>query len=95
MENSKISSSWKQSVIKGFNFRDDRLMDKMWIRNSNVNGMTMFFRVRLYVTRAFLLEKIKVIKVSMKRSLQRKLPFLLLHKSLDSNFVEGLLLRWL
>ncbi|KAF7121036.1 hypothetical protein RHSIM_Rhsim13G0127400 [Rhododendron simsii] len=62
MENSKISSSWKQSVIKGFNFGDDRLMDKMWIRNSNANGMTMFFRVRLYVTRAFLSDKIKVIK---------------------------------
>ncbi|KAH7837035.1 hypothetical protein Vadar_008720 [Vaccinium darrowii] len=43
--NSKISSSWEQSVIKSFNFRDDRLMNKMWMHNSNVNGMIMFFRV--------------------------------------------------
>lgn len=43
--NSKISSSWEQSVIKSFNFRDERLMNKMWMHNSNVNGMIMFFRV--------------------------------------------------
>ncbi|CAN4081903.1 unnamed protein product [Withania somnifera] len=35
----------KDTVIKGFNFRDDRLMDKMWINRSNVSDMMMFFRV--------------------------------------------------
>ncbi|CAI9274898.1 unnamed protein product [Lactuca saligna] len=31
--------------IKGFNFRDDRLMNKMWVHGSNVWDMMMFFRV--------------------------------------------------
>ncbi|KAK4361406.1 hypothetical protein RND71_020358 [Anisodus tanguticus] len=35
----------RDSIIKGFNFRDDRLMDKMWINRSNVSDMMMFFRV--------------------------------------------------
>ncbi|XP_016559309.2 probable phospholipid-transporting ATPase 4 [Capsicum annuum] len=39
------SITTKNSVIKGFNFRDDRLMDKMWINRSNVSDMMMFFRV--------------------------------------------------
>ncbi|KAI9198313.1 hypothetical protein LWI28_013685 [Acer negundo] len=44
-ENAKISNERKQSVIKGFNFRDDRLMNNNWIYRSNVNDVTMFFRV--------------------------------------------------
>ncbi|KAI3728061.1 hypothetical protein L6452_16689 [Arctium lappa] len=32
-------------AIKGFNFRDDRLMNKMWLHGSNVWDMIMFFRV--------------------------------------------------
>ncbi|WMV15425.1 hypothetical protein MTR67_008810 [Solanum verrucosum] len=35
----------RDMAIKGFNFRDDRLMDKMWINRSNVSDMMMFFRV--------------------------------------------------
>ncbi|XP_009604075.1 probable phospholipid-transporting ATPase 5 [Nicotiana tomentosiformis] len=35
----------RDSVIKGFNFKDDRLTDKMWINRSNVSDMMMFFRV--------------------------------------------------
>ncbi|KAL7089629.1 hypothetical protein ACP275_13G196000 [Erythranthe tilingii] len=43
---SRISNSRKDFFVKGFNFRDDRLMDKLWIYNrSNVNDMIMFFRV--------------------------------------------------
>ncbi|XP_071694162.1 probable phospholipid-transporting ATPase 4 [Rutidosis leptorrhynchoides] len=33
------------SSIKGFNFRDDRLMKRMWVNGSNVWDMIMFFRV--------------------------------------------------
>ena len=44
-EDSGMSSSRKVSNIKGFNFRDDRIMNKKWIRNSNAFDMTMFFRV--------------------------------------------------
>ncbi|XP_057812071.1 probable phospholipid-transporting ATPase 4 [Salvia miltiorrhiza] len=43
--NSRISISDKERRIKGFNFRDGRLMDKMWIYRSNVGEMVMFFRV--------------------------------------------------
>ncbi|MBA0840335.1 hypothetical protein Goarm_002924, partial [Gossypium armourianum] len=32
-------------VIKGFNFRDDRLMNENWIHGSNLFDITMFFRV--------------------------------------------------
>lgn len=44
-ENSRISSMTKDKCIKGFNFRDDRLLNKNWIHKSNANDMTMFFRV--------------------------------------------------
>ena len=43
--NSRISHSGKESVIKGFNFKDDRLTGKSWIWTSNSYDMTMFFRV--------------------------------------------------
>lgn len=43
--NSRISDFRKESVMKGFNFRDGRLTDKMWIYRSNVSDMVMFFRV--------------------------------------------------
>ncbi|KAL1537594.1 P-type phospholipid transporter [Salvia divinorum] len=42
---SRVSVSEKERGIKGFNFRDGRLMDKMWINRSNVGEMVMFFRV--------------------------------------------------
>ncbi|KAK4491522.1 hypothetical protein RD792_002273 [Penstemon davidsonii] len=41
IENSRTS----YSIIKGFNFRDDRLEDRMWIYKSNVVDTMMFFRV--------------------------------------------------
>ncbi|KZV57290.1 phospholipid-transporting ATPase 5-like [Dorcoceras hygrometricum] len=41
----RISNLRKEYVIKGFNCRDDRLMDKMWIYRSNVSDMIMFFKV--------------------------------------------------
>ncbi|KAK6150195.1 hypothetical protein DH2020_017720 [Rehmannia glutinosa] len=43
--NSRISNARKESVVKGFNFRDGRLTDRMWIYRSNVSDMIMFFRV--------------------------------------------------
>lgn len=45
LENSRISSVTKDKCIKGFNFRDDRLLNKNWIHKSSANDMTMFFRV--------------------------------------------------
>ncbi|XP_071921511.1 probable phospholipid-transporting ATPase 4 isoform X1 [Coffea arabica] len=45
IEHRRIPASGKEPNIKGFNFRDDRLMDKMWIHGSNVHDMIMFFRV--------------------------------------------------
>lgn len=39
------NKSVSESNIKGFNFRDDRLLDKMWIYRSNVYDLVMFFRV--------------------------------------------------
>lgn len=45
-ENPRISQVGRESIIKGFNFRDDRLMDKKWIMcRSNIFDITMFFRV--------------------------------------------------
>ncbi|KAL8513013.1 hypothetical protein ACS0TY_019261 [Phlomoides rotata] len=43
--NSRTSDFKKDRAVKGFNFRDNRLMDKMWIHRSNVGDMIMFFRV--------------------------------------------------
>ncbi|PWA71506.1 protein phosphatase 2C 29 [Artemisia annua] len=49
-----LEHSWKiaaakkvdfTSGIKGFNFKDDRLLNKMWLHRSNVWDMIMFFRV--------------------------------------------------
>lgn len=44
-ENSRISYVEEEAVIKGFNFRDDRLLNKKWIYRSNLSDVTMFFRV--------------------------------------------------
>ncbi|XP_058070915.1 probable phospholipid-transporting ATPase 5 [Magnolia sinica] len=35
----------RESIIKGFNFRDDRLLNKDWIRTSQVSDVAMFFRI--------------------------------------------------
>ncbi|KAF5752819.1 putative phospholipid-transporting ATPase 5 isoform X2 [Tripterygium wilfordii] len=43
--NSRISDVGKKSVIKGFNFKDDRLMNKKWIYRSNLSDITMLLRV--------------------------------------------------
>ncbi|KAF5736244.1 hypothetical protein HS088_TW14G00380 [Tripterygium wilfordii] len=43
--NLRISDVGKKSVIKGFNFRDDRLVNKKWVYRSNLCDITMFFRV--------------------------------------------------
>ncbi|KAK2966366.1 hypothetical protein RJ640_021510 [Escallonia rubra] len=43
--NSRIPAFRKESMIKGFNFRDDQLLNKLWISRSNVSDMVMFFRV--------------------------------------------------
>ncbi|KAM7500349.1 hypothetical protein LguiA_024763 [Lonicera macranthoides] len=40
-----LTNSVKESVIKGFNFRDNRILNKLWIYRSNVSDMIMFFRV--------------------------------------------------
>ncbi|XP_004295474.1 PREDICTED: putative phospholipid-transporting ATPase 4 [Fragaria vesca subsp. vesca] len=44
-ECSRISSVEGEPAIKGFNFRDDRLMKRKWIYRSNLFDVTMFFRV--------------------------------------------------
>ncbi|XP_008225775.1 PREDICTED: probable phospholipid-transporting ATPase 4 [Prunus mume] len=44
-ENSRISYVEEEAVIKGFNFRDDRLLNKKWIYRPNLSDVTMFFRV--------------------------------------------------
>ncbi|KAL6282843.1 hypothetical protein ACE6H2_013772 [Prunus campanulata] len=44
-ENSRISYVEEEAVIKGFNFRDDRLLNKKWFYRSNLFDVTMFFRV--------------------------------------------------
>ncbi|CAK7335867.1 unnamed protein product [Dovyalis caffra] len=46
--NSRVSYVRKESInkaIKGFNFRDDRIMNNQWIHRSDLFDMTMFFRV--------------------------------------------------
>ncbi|OMO70467.1 Cation-transporting P-type ATPase [Corchorus capsularis] len=43
--NPRLTKAEHKSVIKGFNFRDDRLMNKNWIHGSNLSDITMFFRV--------------------------------------------------
>lgn len=44
---SSIPNEQKESVIKGFNFKDSRLINKQWIYEDNHNlfDITMFFRV--------------------------------------------------
>ncbi|KAL1833903.1 hypothetical protein ACET3Z_003554 [Daucus carota] len=43
--NSGYSVSGKEANIKGFNFRDSRLLKKLWIHRSEISNMMMFFRV--------------------------------------------------
>lgn len=43
--NSRTSNVGKETVVKGFNFRDDRLMNDQWIYRSDLFDVTMFFRV--------------------------------------------------
>lgn len=45
LKNLKIPDAHREYSIKGFNFRDDRLMNGRWTCNSNVYDITMFFRV--------------------------------------------------
>ncbi|XP_056161871.1 probable phospholipid-transporting ATPase 4 [Syzygium oleosum] len=45
LKNPKTLDVHREYSIKGFNFRDDRLMDGRWTRNSHVFDITMFFRV--------------------------------------------------
>ncbi|KAM7251337.1 hypothetical protein ACFE04_023220 [Oxalis oulophora] len=42
---SRISSDVKEGSVKGFNFRDDRMMNKNWIRAANLSDVTMYFKV--------------------------------------------------
>ncbi|XP_024199378.1 probable phospholipid-transporting ATPase 5 [Rosa chinensis] len=42
---SRISSAEGEPAIKGFNFWDDRLMNRKWVYRSNLFDVTMFFRV--------------------------------------------------
>ncbi|CAH1442207.1 unnamed protein product [Lactuca virosa] len=44
-DDAKTMRNLGSGAIKGFNFRDDRLMNKMWVHGSNVWDMMMFFRV--------------------------------------------------
>ncbi|KAF5475521.1 hypothetical protein F2P56_007321 [Juglans regia] len=44
-ESPEISTVGKESVIKGFNFTDDRLMNNRWMYRSNLFDVIMFFRV--------------------------------------------------
>ncbi|GJY32474.1 probable phospholipid-transporting ATPase 4, partial [Tanacetum coccineum] len=45
MDDEHAKKNSEASGIKGFNFKDDRLMNKMWLHGSNVWDMIMFFRV--------------------------------------------------
>jgi phospholipid-translocating ATPase len=45
MGNSRISDMGKEFVIKGFNFRDGRLMNNQWMYRSEMYDIVMFFRV--------------------------------------------------
>ncbi|CAB4276841.1 unnamed protein product [Prunus armeniaca] len=44
--NSRISYVEEETAIKGFNFRDDKPMNKKWIYRSNLSDATLFFRVK-------------------------------------------------
>ncbi|RZC48296.1 hypothetical protein C5167_041254 [Papaver somniferum] len=43
--NTKISHGENAMMIKGFNFQDDRLMNRMWMSRSQLPDVLMFFRV--------------------------------------------------
>lgn len=43
--NSGYTVPGKEAGIKGFNFRDARLLKKLWIHRSEISNMMMFFRV--------------------------------------------------
>ncbi|CAL9016317.1 unnamed protein product [Prunus brigantina] len=45
-KNSRISYVEEETAIKGFNFRDDKPMNKKWIYRSNLSDATLFFRVK-------------------------------------------------
>lgn len=67
----------KDAVIKGFNFRDDRLMDKMWINRANVSDMMMFFRVMALCHTGIPIEDVKSDRMKYEAESPEEVSFLI------------------
>lgn len=86
--NSRISNSQKEHIIKGFNFRDGRLMDKMWIYRSNVSDMIMFFRVMALCHTGIPVEENRKDKIMYEAESPEEVAFLIAAKEFGFKFCQ-------
>ncbi|XP_017978203.1 PREDICTED: probable phospholipid-transporting ATPase 4 [Theobroma cacao] len=82
--NSRLSE--EESVIKGFNFRDDRLLNKNWIHGSNSSEITMFFRVMALCHTGIPIEDDKIIKLRYEAESPEEVAFLVASQEFGFQF---------
>ncbi|KAL5577898.1 hypothetical protein UlMin_019597 [Ulmus minor] len=87
-EKSGISSVPRESAIKGFNFRDDRLMNKEWIYTSNLVDVTMFFRVMALCHTGIPIEDFKSDKLKYEAESPEEVAFLIASQEFGFQFFQ-------
>ncbi|OMO65911.1 Cation-transporting P-type ATPase [Corchorus olitorius] len=84
--NPRLTKAEHKSVIKGFNFRDDRLMNKNWIHGSNLSDITMFFRVMALCHTGIPLEDDKTNKLRYEAESPEEVAFLIASQEFGFQF---------
>ncbi|XVE51714.1 hypothetical protein DITRI_Ditri02bG0063300 [Diplodiscus trichospermus] len=79
-------SKTEECVIKGFNFRDERLMNKNWIHGSNLLEITMFFRVMALCHTGIPLEDEKINKLRYEAESPEEVAFLIASQEFGFQF---------
>ncbi|XP_022714556.1 probable phospholipid-transporting ATPase 4 [Durio zibethinus] len=83
---SRLSRTEEESVIKGFNFRDDRLMNKNWIHRSSLLEITMFFRVMALCHTGIPIEDDKIDKLRYEAESPEEVAFLIASQEFEFQF---------
>ncbi|XWS16069.1 hypothetical protein CRYUN_Cryun34aG0053800 [Craigia yunnanensis] len=81
-----VLSKTEESVIKGFNFRDERLMNKNWIHGSNLLEITMFFRVMALCHTGIPIEEDKINKLRYEAESPEEVTFLIASQEFGFQF---------
>ncbi|KAK3432482.1 hypothetical protein EUGRSUZ_E04360 [Eucalyptus grandis] len=88
LKNLKIPDAHREYSIKGFNFRDDRLMDGRWTCNSNVYDITMFFRVMALCHTGIPIEDDQADKLKFEAESPEEVAFLITSQELGFQFCK-------